>query len=64
MVHSGMVIEEKDTLSLHEQELITMASTVESDFYVKISFYIGKFYSFSTQLPTDFKQEQNFFTFQ
>ncbi len=60
---SGMVIEEKDTLSLNEQELITMASTVEGDFYVKVSFYIGKFHSFSTQLRTDFKQEQKFFTF-
>ena len=45
------MIEEKDKLSLNERELITMASTVESDFYVKISFYIGKLYPFSTQLP-------------
>jgi hypothetical protein len=61
--NSGIVIEEKDKLSLNEQELITMASTVESDFYVKISFYIGKFYPFSTQLGIDFRQEQDFFSF-
>lgn len=61
--NSGLVIEERDKLSLNEQELITMASTVESDFYVKISFYIGKFYPFSTQMCIDFRQEQNFFSF-
>jgi hypothetical protein len=61
--NSGMVIEEKNKLSLNEQELITLASTVESDFYVKISFYIGKFYPFSTQLRMDFGEEQNFFSF-
>ncbi|MDF2854579.1 MAG: hypothetical protein K0Q87_430, partial [Neobacillus sp.] len=61
--NSGMVIEEKDKLSLNEQDLITMASTVESDFYVKISFYIGKFYPFSTQLGIEFSLEQKFYSF-
>lgn len=59
----GIVIEEKTQTSLSEEELITMSETLESDFYVKISFYIGKQYPLSNQLPLQFRKEMEFFSF-
>ncbi|WP_462408889.1 PucR family transcriptional regulator [Neobacillus sp. Marseille-QA0830] len=59
----GLIIKEKRQISLSEEELISMLETLESDFFVKISFFIGKIYPFSDQLPSLFKQEREFFTF-
>ncbi|PFO04269.1 hypothetical protein COJ85_12465 [Bacillus sp. AFS076308] len=59
----GIVIEEKNTMSLSEEEILSMSETLESDFYVKISFYIGKPILFSGQLPSKFHQEKEYFTF-
>ncbi|WP_223592968.1 PucR family transcriptional regulator [Neobacillus bataviensis] len=59
----GIVIEEKKQIFLSEEELLSMAETLESDFYVKISFFIGKLNPFSIQLRTKFKQEQEYFSF-
>lgn len=59
----GIVIEEKKQVSLSEEELISMLEILESDFYVKISFYIGKHFLFSKQLPTQFRQEKEYFSF-
>ena len=59
----GLIIEEKRLISLSEEELISMSETLESDFFVKISFFIGKLYSFSNQLSSLFKQEREFFSF-
>jgi hypothetical protein len=59
----GMVIEEKNQISLSEEELISMSETLESDFYVKISFFIGKLYPFSNQLRAKFIQEKEYFSF-
>lgn len=59
----GIVIEEKKQISLTEEELISMSEILESDFYVKISFFIGKFYPISEQLPLQFHQEKEYFSF-
>ncbi|ETI66046.1 PucR family transcriptional regulator [Neobacillus vireti] len=59
----GIVIEEKTQISLSEEELISMSETLESDFYVKISFFIGKLHSFSLELREKFLQEQEYFSF-
>jgi hypothetical protein len=61
--HNGIVIEERRQLSLTESELTSMADTLESDFYVKISFYFGKVYPFSNHLRTHFLQEKEYFEF-
>jgi len=61
--NSGVVIEEKKDISLSEKELIAMSETLESDFYMKISFYIGKFHPLSEQLPGLYQQEKAYFLF-
>jgi sugar diacid utilization regulator len=62
-IHSGIVIEESKQLSLTEEELTSIADTLESDFYMKVSFYIGKLYPFSVQLRNHFQQEKEYFDF-
>jgi DNA-binding PucR family transcriptional regulator len=57
----GIIIEEKKEVSENAEELYSIASTFESDFYVKISFYIGKFQKISTQLPRFFDKEKQIF---
>jgi len=59
----GIVIEEKKQVSLSEEELISMSETLESDFYVKTSFFIGKFHPISEQLRLRFLQEKEYFSF-
>ncbi|WP_312472394.1 helix-turn-helix domain-containing protein [Neobacillus sp.] len=59
----GIVIEEKNLISLSEDELISMSETFESDFYVKISFFIGKLHPFSHQLRSQLLREKEYFTF-
>lgn len=61
--NSGVVIEEKKEISLSEKDLIAMSETLESDFYMKISFYIGKFYPLSKQIVSLFHQENEYFIF-
>lgn len=62
-VHNGIVIEERRKFALSESELTSIADTLESDFYMKISFYIGKLYPFSSHLRTQFQQEKEYFDF-
>lgn len=59
----GIVIEEKKQVSLSEEELISMSETLESDFYVKTSYFIGKFHHISEQLRLRFLQEKEYFSF-
>ena len=59
----GIVIEEKKQVSLLEEELISMSETLESDFYVKISFFIGKMNLLSEQLRSKFLLEKEYFSF-
>ncbi|MBY0144898.1 CdaR family transcriptional regulator [Neobacillus niacini] len=62
-IHNGIVIEESRQLSLTEEELTSIADTLESDLYVKVSFYIGKLYPFSNHLRNHFQQEKEYFDF-
>lgn len=59
----GILIEEKRQISLNEEELLSMSETIESDFYIKISLYIGKLYPLSDQLRVHFMQEREFLSF-
>jgi hypothetical protein len=59
----GIVIEEGNAIALTEEDLISMTETLESDFYIKISFFIGKFHPFSDQLRSKYLQEKEFFSF-
>lgn len=60
---SGVVIENQKFLPLSEKELLSMTETFESDFYINISFYIGKQYLFSDHLSYHFQEEKEYFTF-
>lgn len=59
----GIVIEEGNSITLTDEELISMTETLESDFYVKISFFIGKFHPISDQLRSKFLVEKEYFSF-
>jgi DNA-binding PucR family transcriptional regulator len=61
--HNGIVVEERRQISLTESELTSIVDTLESDFYVKVSFYIGKLYPASSHLRNHFKQEKEYFEF-
>ena len=60
---NGCVIVEKRQISLTESELASISDTLESDFYVKISFYIGKLFPLSNQLPNQYREEKEYFQF-
>ncbi len=57
----GMIIEEKKEIIEEMDELQSISSTFESDFFIKISFYIGKFQTISRQLPDFFTKEKQVF---
>ncbi|MED4227604.1 PucR family transcriptional regulator [Neobacillus cucumis] len=59
----GIVVEAKNTFSLSEEDIHLMSETLESDFYLKVSFYIGKYYLVSERLPSKFLQEKEYFIF-
>jgi hypothetical protein len=59
----GAVIEDKKNAVLTEKELISLSDTLESDFYIRASFYIGKFHSLSVELPQFYQQEKEYFSF-
>lgn len=59
----GAVVEEKKNVILSEKELISLSEILESDFYIKASFYIGKFHPFSDQLPSFYQRDKQYFTF-
>lgn len=57
----GLLVEEKKEVLQNAEELESISSTFESDFFVKLSFYIGKFQSLTTRLPEFFQWEKNIF---
>ncbi|MEH7377865.1 PucR family transcriptional regulator [Neobacillus drentensis] len=59
----GIVIEAGSAIALTEEDLISMTETLESDFYVKISIFFGKFHPFSNQLRAKYLQEKEYFSF-
>lgn len=60
---NGIVIEERKQISLTENELVSISDTLESDLYVKISFYVGKLLPLTDQMAVHFQQEREYFTF-
>ncbi|MGG5253366.1 PucR family transcriptional regulator [Neobacillus sp. SM06] len=63
--HSGVIVEKQKikTSFLSEKELHFMTETLESDFYVKIYFYIGKPLVLSNTAPGSFQAEKEYFHF-
>lgn len=57
----GVLVEEKRGLPSTLEELESIASTFESDFFTKIVFYTGKFQPISEGLPGFFEHEQKLF---
>lgn len=62
---SGILIEkaQQKSISLTEKEFISIVQTLESDFFLKVSFYYGKQYLFSNRLPEIYREEKEFFLF-
>lgn len=63
--HSGVIVEQgKHKASfLAEKELLSMAETLESDFFTKIYFYIGKPILLTDMFPSYFQTEKEYFHF-
>jgi hypothetical protein len=61
--NNGIIIEERSHISLTENEITSISDTLESDLYIRVSFYIGKQYPFSEQLGTQFQQEREYFSY-
>lgn len=64
--NSGVIIEQQQNHKLSflpEKDLHSMAEILESDFYVKILFYIGKPFYLTSSLPAHFKAEREYFHF-
>ncbi|WP_042356564.1 PucR family transcriptional regulator [Bacillus rubiinfantis] len=61
--NSGIVIEEKAEISLKDDEILSLSRTLESDLYVKISIFTGKFHPVSNELPTLLQTEKDLFMF-
>lgn len=59
----GAVIEEKKNVFLSDKDLISLSDILESDFYIKADFYIGKFHPFSNELPHSYQCEKEYFDF-
>ncbi|NRD78339.1 helix-turn-helix domain-containing protein [Bacillus sp. BRMEA1] len=59
----GMVVEQKKAASLMEEEFQAMLETMESDFYVKMSFFRGKQHVLNDKLRNLFREEKEFFSF-
>ncbi|WP_409274226.1 PucR family transcriptional regulator [Neobacillus sp. SCS-31] len=52
---------ERGKYSLDERDLASMAGAFESDFYIKTRIYIGRRLTVSDALPSQFREEQNYF---
>lgn len=63
--NNGIVIEksQRKSISLTEKEFISLVQTLESDFFLKVTFYYGKQYLFNNHLPAIFQEEKEFFIF-
>lgn len=62
---TGTLIEksQQKSISLTEKEFISIVQTLESDFFLKVSFYYGKQYLFTNRLPEIYQKEKEFFLF-
>ncbi|MBP3039637.1 helix-turn-helix domain-containing protein [Bacillaceae bacterium Marseille-Q3522] len=60
--HRGILIEKiHGQMNITEEELGSLKQTFASDFFLNVSFYIGKIMKFSATLPAIVKQELSFF---
>lgn len=59
--NNAIIIEEKADVSLHEDELNSISTTLENDFYIKPKFYIGKFRQEPIVLKEAFQLERQLF---
>jgi DNA-binding PucR family transcriptional regulator len=57
----GLLIEENKEVSITSEELESVSSTFESDFFTRLSFYIGKYQKISSELPVFFQTENQLF---
>ncbi|RSD29255.1 PucR family transcriptional regulator [Mesobacillus subterraneus] len=57
----GIIVEEKKEVSEDEEELEAISATFESDFFIKINFYIGKFQEVTPQIRAFFHKEKQLF---
>ncbi|MGA9224710.1 MAG: helix-turn-helix domain-containing protein [Mesobacillus sp.] len=57
----GLIVEERKEVSETADELESICSTFESDFFIKLSFYIGKFNKVTAQLREFFSIEKQLF---
>ncbi|MCJ7840434.1 helix-turn-helix domain-containing protein [Lederbergia sp. NSJ-179] len=60
--HRGVIIEEKPNLSITEEELSSAIEALESDFFIKIHFYLGFFQPIDDHLKSRFQLEQKLLT--
>ncbi len=58
---NGIIVEERTDAGYEEEEFQSIATTIESDFFIKPSFYIGKFRTDSTEIRTSFFYERDLF---
>lgn len=57
----GMIVEEKKGHLLTEEDFISIVNTFESDFFIKMYLYPGKFRPLSEQFAKIFQQDAHFF---
>jgi hypothetical protein len=62
---SGILIEKshQKSSSLTEKEFNSIVQTLESDFFLKVSFYYGKQFLFTNHMPEIYQEEKEFFLF-
>ncbi|PLR89934.1 PucR family transcriptional regulator [Bacillus sp. T33-2] len=58
----GVIIEEKTEVYFPDEEVLSIAATFESDFFIRVSFYIGKFKNVNGELPSVFQREKHLFS--
>ncbi|MDT0000935.1 PucR family transcriptional regulator [Listeria cossartiae subsp. cayugensis] len=59
----GVIIEKSTGSLLGEEELVAVASTLESDFYIQSTFFMGLFHPLNMQLRGLFAEERTIFNF-
>jgi DNA-binding PucR family transcriptional regulator len=60
---TGAIVEKRTKMSLPEEELLSAAAVIESDFFASPTFFIGRFYPLNDQFLSFFEEEKNLFLF-
>jgi len=61
--HTGIIIEKKGKIIMTEKEFEAMSETLETDFYVKTTFYLGKYHEMDSQVRVFLQEEKEYFSF-